>query len=124
MWEDTALFYTDICEAGLRQPAVSLGLRTPDGQLVGLALNAVYEYDELGRAAPDPAQREFGPCLDRDRTYPARNGNRLNQFIEFVEAGLFKQLSPWAKLFKLDILAVRADFCRPVFYSKTHSHFN
>ncbi|CAD5231568.1 unnamed protein product [Bursaphelenchus xylophilus] len=56
----------------------------------------------------DTNQREFGNLIDQG-PYDNRNANRLAVFIDFVENGLFKFVSPWAKIFKFDILAVRSD---------------
>ncbi|KAI6223698.1 hypothetical protein M3Y99_01437700 [Aphelenchoides fujianensis] len=125
--EESADFYTDLCNGGFKTAGISFGVRNADGELIAVALNGRCTHEELGRTPPVD-KRDFtqGPSLlsqDQpvvcvfaaeigDGPYTFRNANRLLVFIEHVEAGLFAHLPPNARIFKMDILAVRADYCR------------
>ncbi|KAI6223659.1 hypothetical protein M3Y99_01440600 [Aphelenchoides fujianensis] len=125
--EESADFYTDLCNGGFKTAGISFGVRNAAGELIAVALNGQCTYEELGRTPPvnkrDFTQgfsHLFPPLITHrvfaaeinDGPYTFRNANRLLVFIEHVEAGLFAHLPPNARIFKMDILAVRSDYCR------------
>lgn len=48
---DSYIFYKDLCSAGFKTNGTSLAVRN-SGELIGIALNAVYDYSELSRNEP------------------------------------------------------------------------
>ncbi|KAI6237259.1 N-acetyltransferase domain-containing protein [Aphelenchoides besseyi] len=105
-YNDSYVFYRDLCNAGFKTPGASLAVRSITNELIGIALNGCYTYDEL-----EDNQIANKTDFTKEITegpYEARNANRLIVFIEHVESGLRSLITPNAK----DILAIRADYCR------------
>lgn len=44
---DSYIFYKDLCSAGFQTLGTSVGILSQNNELVGIALNAVYNYNEL-----------------------------------------------------------------------------
>ncbi|KAI6186383.1 N-acetyltransferase domain-containing protein [Aphelenchoides besseyi] len=107
---DSYAFYRDLCNAGFKTPGASLAVRSPSNELIGVALNGCYTYDEL-EDKQIVNKTDFTKKI-AEGPYESRNANRLIVFIEHVESGLRSLLPSNAKVFKLDILAIRADYCR------------
>jgi hypothetical protein len=114
---DSYIFYKDLCSAGFQTMGSSLGVINENNELVGIALNCVYNYNELPKILATQKsdftrgklylKMNFIIVLDIVvAPYPTRNANRLVVFIEHVEAGLFARLTPTARVFKCDILCV------------------
>ncbi|KAI6223078.1 hypothetical protein M3Y99_01464900 [Aphelenchoides fujianensis] len=108
--EGSADFYTDLCNGGFKTAGISFGVRNAQGELIAVALNGQCTCEELSRTPPLD-MHDFTQEIN-DGPYTFRNANRLLVFIEHVEAGLVAHLPPNARIFKMDILAVRSDYCR------------
>ncbi|KAI6190122.1 Acetyltransferase, GNAT family [Aphelenchoides bicaudatus] len=106
---DSYIFYKDLCSAGFQRAGTSLSVVDENGELVGIALNGVYSYNDLPRVL-GTQKSDFTKEI-ANGPYPTPNANRLIVFIEHVEAGLFGYLKATDRIFKCDILCVRKDYC-------------
>ncbi|CAD5225113.1 unnamed protein product [Bursaphelenchus okinawaensis] len=92
----------------MKVPCCSLVAKNRENEVVGISLNTIYKYDDLPQSTQNATVEDYKLLID-EGPYENRNANRLAVFIDGAEEGLFKFVSPWAKIFKLDILAVRSD---------------